>query len=238
MLYELGVDVICLQETKVRDDKFPIEQINNIGYKHLLYTGDGGQCGVAILSKIKIDSIENINIINAGKRHIHFKLNNVNIHNFYIPAGGDEPDVNINPKFKQKLEYLDYIINLFSSIKSNTIILGDFNIAPMQNDVYDHKKLLKVVSHSPIEIEIMNKWIKLGNFVDIARSFVDENQKLYTWWSYRVRDSYIKDYGRRLDHIWCTQDLFSKVKSFEILKHFRTMVRPSDHVPVVCKIDI
>jgi exodeoxyribonuclease-3 len=115
------------KRTKVRDDKFPIEQINNIGYKHLLYTGDGGQCGVAILSKIKIDSIENINIINAGKRHIHFKLNNVNIHNFYIPAGGDEPDVNINPKFKQKLEYLDYIINLFSSIKSNTIILGDFN---------------------------------------------------------------------------------------------------------------
>lgn len=238
-LYEIGVDVVCLQETKVRDDKFPYLEIQNIGYENIIQSGDGGQSGVAALSKIKIKEINKMQIANAGKRHIHFeiqnKTQNINIHNFYIPAGGDEPDVLINSKFKQKLEYINELIDYFSKNTTNTILLGDLNIAPLENDVYNHKKLLKEVSHSPIEIDIMQKWINKGNFVDIARAVVPENQKLYSWWSYRVKDSYLKDYGRRLDHIWCTKDLENTINKFEILKECRTWNRPSDHVPVVCE---
>ena len=237
-LYNSGVDVICLQETKVRDDKFPALEINQIGYGNLIYHGDGGQYGVAVLSKHKIEEVKRFNIVESGKRHIHFTINGVNVHNFYIPAGGDLPDVENNPKFKQKMEYLTWIIDYFTKNNSNTILLGDLNIAPLEHDVYNHKKLLREVSHSPLEIETMAKWIKQGNFIDIARHFVPEAEKLYSWWSYRVKDSYTKNYGRRLDHIWCTSDLQNKLGKFEILHSYRTLPRPSDHVPLVCEFDI
>ncbi len=234
-LFNDGVDVVCLQETKVRDSAFPLFEVETIGYNHVIFSGEAtGQRGVAVLSKYPIKEVSRLNIVDSGKRHIAFEIEGITVHNFYIPAGGDLPDVSINQKFDEKLRFLDWTIDYFSKIKQKTIILGDFNIAPFEKDVHDHKRLLKVVSHSPIEIEIMAKWVQSGDFVDITREFIDKSLPCYTWWSYRIPDAYGKGYGRRLDHIWCTKDIWHCLKSVDILHHYRSTERPSDHVPVVC----
>lgn len=237
-LFNDGADIVCLQETKVRDSAFPVLEVKSIGYEHILFTGEAtGQRGVAILSKHPIKDAGSLSIVDSGKRHIAFEVCGITVHNFYIPAGGDLPDISINQKFDEKLRFLDWTIDYFSKIQKQTIILGDFNIAPFENDVHDHKKLLKVVSHSPIEIDIMAKWVQSGNFIDIAREFIDKSIPCYTWWSYRIPDAYGKGYGRRLDHIWCTKDIWQSVKSFDVLHHYRATPRPSDHVPVICGFD-
>lgn len=240
---ERSPDVICLQETKVHDDRFPIEEMQKLGFEHLLFTGNGGQSGVAVLSKLPIIEVSRLDIVNSGKRHLCFSIKRSKqepllIHNFYIPAGGDIPDVNVNTKFEQKLKFLHWITEFFSKVQNNTIILGDINIAPLENDVYNHKKLLKEVSHSPIEIEILANLVQKGNFIDIARHFTPHDQKLYSWWSYRVWNSFEKDYGRRLDHIYCTADLLKDVIASTILKDYRRLESPSDHVPVEIDVKI
>jgi exodeoxyribonuclease-3 len=232
---ECQPDVICLQETKVKDSEFPTSFFTELGYKYQFFTCDGGQYGVATLSKHKLELVDKLDIVGSGKRHLACFLPDANctLHNFYIPAGGDIPDENLNPKFNQKLRFLEATAKMFKTLKpSRTIILGDFNIAPLDHDVYDHKKLAKVVSHTAIEIEKLNALLQSGNFIDLgSKSMQDEDT--FTWWSYRVSGSFEKNYGRRLDHIWLTKDLYKLNIQLQTLKHFRIKNKPSDHVPII-----
>jgi len=112
------------------------------------------------------------------------------LHNFYVPAGGDEPDETINPKFAHKLGFLDEMTEWIKTkgvAKGRAILVGDLNIAPLEHDVWSHKALLKVVSHTPIEVEKLNKVFEAGEWIDSMRRFVPADEKLYTWWSYRAR---------------------------------------------------
>ncbi len=243
-LLENNIDILCLQETKTEDATYPKEFFDDIGYGHQHFSGQKSYNGVAIISKIPFETQDIIGHINDDKRDISvsFQLENdeiVELHNFYIPAGGDEPDVDINPKFKHKLEYIDSVKNWFKknrTPKNNIIIVGDFNIAPYEHDVWSHKQLLKIVSHTPIEVEKLNDMKSSIGFVDVAREFILESQKLYSWWSYRNRDWRKSNRGRRLDHIWVTEPLKSKVKNFEITTDLRDWEKPSDHVPVIIEI--
>ena len=243
LIDEQNPDIICLQETKVSDEQFPLLEIQNLGFKFIEFSGEKSYNGVAILSKIPIHGIKKYNILDSGhKRHIAVSLPNQTIlHNFYVPAGGDIPDPAINNKFDFKLKFIDWMNDYFSKNHSKSdpiIILGDMNIAPLEHDVWSHKQLLSVVSHTPIELEKLSNFKNTLDWVDSHRLFIPENQKLYSWWSYRAIDPIKSNRGRRLDHIWTTPILKNKIKSADILKSFRSMQQPSDHVPITLNIDL
>ncbi len=243
LVKEEDPDIICLQETKVINDLFPIKEIKKLGFDYIEFDGEKSYNGVAIFSKTPLSEVNKIDVLNfKHKRHISASfLDGLTLHNFYVPAGGDEPDVNINPKFDHKLKFLDWMTQFFANNhdeNSKLIVVGDINIAPLEHDVWSHKQLLKVVSHTPIEVEKMGKMQKSLDFIDSHRLFVDDNEKLYSWWSYRGREPFKSNRGRRLDHIWVSPALKTKIKSAYILKDFRILDRPSDHVPIVLELSL
>ena len=241
LIKDQNIDLLCLQETKTPDEYFPIEEFENIGFKYQAFRGEKSYNGVAILSKIKISEGLHRNWCNKNDtRHISVKLkNNIEIHNFYVPAGGDEPDISANQKFEHKISFLNEMMSFFSKdINTKKILVGDLNIAPLQNDVWSHKQLLNVVSHTPLETSLLLEIIKSGEWVDVMRELVPHAEKLYSWWSYRNRNWEISNRGRRLDHIWVSKNLFSKVQSGVIYKDTRNWERPSDHVPIIIDINI
>lgn len=234
-------DILCLQETKVTNNEFPFKYIKDLGFKHIELYGGKGYNGVAILSKLPFDSSFSVNFLNEKEhRHIAIKLlDDLEIHNFYVPAGGETPDPLMNPKFKQKLEFMDEVTAWFKNNRKdsdNIILLGDLNIAPLEHDVWSHTQLLKEVSHTPIEIEKMANLYKSLNWHDAIRRFTPESEKLYSWWSYRNHDWAKSNRGRRLDHIWVTPVLEKYIKSGYILREMRGMESPSDHVPVILEL--
>ena len=235
------IDVICFQETKTQDENFPSDEFVRIGMKHQYFRGEKSYNGVAIISKFKFEENGYINWCNKGDtRHISVKLGeHLELHNFYVPAGGDEPDIKSNPKFLHKIEFLNEMKSYFiKNKKTQKILVGDLNIAPLENDVWSHKQLLNVVSHTPIETETLLDIIASGEWVDVMREITPHDEKLYSWWSYRNRNWEISNRGRRLDHIWVSKKLFPQVKSGVIYKETRSWEKPSDHVPIIIDIDI
>lgn len=239
LIEEHQPDVICLQEIKVEDLLFPLDSISELGYKYLYYSGQKSYHGVAILSKIQATDNFIVEFYNEDKRHIAVKIKDIEIHNFYIPAGGDIPDIKENPKFKHKLEYIDLAQNWFTTNRSKQdkiIVLGDLNIAPHEHDVWSSKQLKNVVSHTGIEREKLINFQNSLEFIDSARHFIPMDQKLYTWWSYRNLDWLKSDRGRRLDHIWVSANLKGRMKSIYSLKNARSWTQPSDHVPYILEL--
>lgn len=230
-------DVICLQETKAQDQDFPLDDAKSLGFEHIVFSGQKSYNGVAILSRLPLTEVECLSFIDKDeKRHIAATLpDGTRIHNLYIPAGGDIPDVDANPKFKDKLAFVDALTAYAKKHikpRGRSIILGDMNIAPLEHDVWSHKQLLDVVSHTPIEVEKMSALQKAAAFVDTHREHVPADQKLYSWWSYRSSDWMASDRGRRLDHIWTTPDMQPKLAATSILSEARGWEKPSDHVPI------
>ena len=236
-----NIDLLCLQETKTEDQFFPSNDFLKIGMKYQYFRGEKSYNGVAILSKIKFQEKEHINWCNKGdSRHISVQLGEkIELHNFYVPAGGDEPDIITNPKFAHKIDFLNEMKSHFTNdTKTKKILVGDLNIAPLEHDVWSHKQLLNVVSHTPIETETLLDIIDSGEWVDVMRAITPHNEKLYSWWSYRNRNWEISNRGRRLDHVWVSKKIFPQVKSGVIYNETRSWERPSDHVPIIIDIDI
>lgn len=240
LLTEEGPDVLCLQETKSPVDKIPLDDFAALGYGHMVARGQKGYNGVAILSRLPIEEVGSEDFADLGHaRHIAGRLENgVVVHNFYVPAGGDVPDREKNEKFGQKLDYLTELRDWFrENTPQKSILVGDLNIAPREDDVWDHKKLLKIVSHTPIEVEHLAAVQEAGAWVDVTRQDIPEGQ-LYSWWSYRARDWDAADKGRRLDHIWATQDIAASAHSSRVLRSARGWEKPSDHAPVFATFDL
>ncbi|MEQ1704843.1 MAG: exodeoxyribonuclease III [Rickettsiales bacterium] len=236
-------DIICLQETKASDEVFPLADLQALGFPHIVFSGQKSYNGVAILSKIKLENRNCLRIAESDdKRHICVELpNGTSLHNFYVPAGGDIPDPKLNPAYDFKLRFVEHMTEWSHELKKskkNAIILGDFNIAPLPNDVWSHKQLMNVVSHTEPEITRLNALKESYDWCDVARHFVDSEQKLYSWWSYRNRDWRKSDRGRRLDHIWVTPLLTPALKNFSVLKDMRDMPSTSDHVPIIMEIGL
>jgi exodeoxyribonuclease-3 len=245
LIYKLIIieqpDFLCLQETKVNNDLFPITQIKDMGYDFVDFEGESSYNGVAILSKTKPTNRFSLKLVNNDARHISITTpNGIEIHNFYIPAGGDEPDPSINKKFAHKLKYCQEICEWFiqnRSINDKIILLGDLNIAPYENDVWSHRQLVNVVSHTTVEVERLLDIYNCLDFVDSIRSFVPLSEKSYTWWSYRNKDWKKSNRGRRLDHIWTSKNIAANISESYILKEARDWLKPSDHVPVVLELN-
>ncbi|TCD16704.1 exodeoxyribonuclease III [Oricola cellulosilytica] len=237
-------DVLCLQETKCPNDQFPLSALRKLGYEHIEIHGQKGYHGVATLSRFPLQEvnrrvfceIDDTRHLDAIVRLPHRSLR---IHNFYVPAGGDEPDPAINPKFAHKLGFLDEMRDVPACPGSadSALLVGDLNVAPLETDVWSHKQLLKVVSHTPVETETLEALRKSGEWVDLMRTHIPPSEKIFTWWSYRARDWEASNRGRRLDHVWGSGDLETALSDITVVREARSWEKPSDHVPVVATFD-
>lgn len=232
---EVRPDVLCLQEIKVADPLFPAEALAEMGFVHQAVRGMKSYNGVAILSKLPIARSDSRNWCGReDSRHIQAEIDGITIHNFYVPAGGDLPDPELNAKFAHKLKFLDETAAWFSGQSDHpTLLVGDLNIAPLETDVWSHKQLLDVVSHTQIEVEKLAAWQASLNWTDAVRHFIPPSLKLFTWWSYRASDWDASDRGRRLDHIWATPSLTPRLTGAMVLREARGWSPASDHVPVM-----
>jgi exodeoxyribonuclease-3 len=240
LMAEQQPDVLCLQECKSPVENIPLEQFHSLGYHHMVARGQKGYNGVAILSKLPITDVGGHDFAQLGHaRHVAGRLENgVTIHNCYVPAGGDIADREQNEKFGQKLDFLTQMRDHFhADAPKRSILVGDLNIAPREDDVWDHKKLLKIVSHTPIEVAHFHDVMQAGKWADVTRADLSAG-KLYSWWSYRSADWDAADKGRRLDHIWATDDIKSAASGSRILREVRGWEQPSDHVPVFATFDL
>ncbi|KAF0224383.1 MAG: exodeoxyribonuclease [Rhodospirillaceae bacterium] len=238
----LAPDVVCLQEIKVVDELFPADDCRALGFPHIAFHGMKGYNGVAILSKRPIRETMTPSWCGRDdRRHLVAKLDEAEIHCLYVPAGGDIPDPGQNDKFAHKLDFLRQVTDWYADRYKpgdRVILTGDLNIAPLETDVWSHKQLLKVVSHTPIEVDLLDRMQASLGWVDALRHFIPPSERLYTWWSYRSPDWEKNDRGRRLDHVWVTPALGSALRSVEVLRECRSWTQPSDHVPVLVELDI
>lgn len=237
----LSPDIVCLQETKVQDVDFPEIDVRALGFDHLLYRGMKSYNGVAILSRVPVKEVTSRNWCDKEDcRHIAAKLpSGAELHNFYVPAGGDIPDPKENEKFAHKLSFLEEMTDWFGGKRSaGRILVGDLNIAPLETDVWSHKQLLKEVSHTPVEVDGLNGVMAAHKWIDAVRCFIPPEEPLFSWWSYRNRTWPGSNRGRRLDHIWVTPPLKDKLQGASVFTEARGWEKPSDHAPVLVDINL
>ena len=234
-LIEEQPDILCLQETKVLDAIFPLAPFHALGYVHHTLHGQRMHHGVATLSRVPLIADNRYDWQDNGEaRHVGVALpNGVRLENVYIPAGGDVPDRDVNPKFGQKLDFLGRMTRWAETLAEPTILVGDFNVAPLECDVWSHKQLLDVVSHTPIEVEALGKLQASHDWIDLGRHFHPAPQRLHTWWSYRSPDWTVNDRGRRLDHMWASPAVAAQATAHTVHEPCRNWLKPSDHVPLV-----
>ncbi|WP_233453937.1 exodeoxyribonuclease III [Tsuneonella flava] len=243
MLREQAPDVLCLQEIKCQESQFPAQAFADMGYIHQAVHGQKGYHGVATVSRVPLREITRFDWQDNGEaRHVGVELTEgegkgLVIENVYIPAGGDIPDRELNPKFGQKLDFLERMTRWSETLDRPTLLVGDFNIAPLECDVYDHKALLKVVSHTPLEVETLNRLRDAHGWADLGRHFIPAPERNYSWWSYR---SYWrqKDHGRRLDHMWASPDLAPQASAHRFVEETRRWEQPSDHIPLITEFSL
>ena len=241
-LTEQAPDVLCLQEIKTAEQFFPHEVFEELGYTHRAVHGQKGYHGVATVSRIPFREFSKHDWQDNGEaRHIGVELlgagQGMIVENVYIPAGGDVPDRNVNAKFGQKLDFLDRMTRWSDVLDRPTLLVGDFNIAPLECDVYDHKALLKVVSHTPLEVETLGKLTDAHGWVDLGRKHIPAPERNWTWWSYRTFWQE-KDRGRRLDHMWASPELAAQSVSHRFVEETRRWDQPSDHVPLITEFEL
>ena len=235
------IDILCLQETKCHDGEFPTSAFDAMGMPHLAIRGQKGWHGVAIASRYPLHPAPMLDLCREGHaRNVGIIVGGIEIQTVYIPAGGDVPDRLENPKFDHKLNFIERLSREMASREKTAPLLltGDFNVAPGEHDVWSHRQMLKVVSHTPIEIEALATLKASQDFVDLPRSAIPEPTKLFTWWSYRAQDFRKSNRGLRLDHLWAIPGLNAMVErdgadiNVQVHDETRAWDRPSDHAPV------
>ncbi|MGF1554449.1 MAG: exodeoxyribonuclease III [Paracoccaceae bacterium] len=231
--------LLCLQETKTPVEKFPRERFAALGYDHLVARGEKGYNGVAVLARVPIEDAGRADFCGRGDaRHVAARLaDGTLVHSLYVPAGGDVPDRGRNPKFAHKLDFLAELAAWQAEAGARAVVTGDLNVAPLEHDVWDHRKMLDVISHTPVECEAVERARRAGGWADPVRADRPEPEKLYSWWSYRAKDWALADRGRRLDHVW-TRGIEAVPGSTRVLRAWRGAEKPSDHVPVLVDVEV
>ena len=237
-------DILCLQETKVMDDSFPVEPFEKLGYSVEVY-GQKSYNGVAIISKIKAknvkkgfygctDSEPNIDIFQDQKRLISAEINGIKIINVYVPNGSSlESD-----KFEYKINWLSCLASFLDEQEKKEeliCLMGDFNIAPSNLDIHDPEKYEGGIMATRIERNALDNVLK-GRLIDSFRIF-EKNTGHWSWWDYR-NNAYELNKGWRIDHIYISKELSSKLKSCVIDSSPRANLRPSDHAPVMIDLNL
>ncbi len=241
---QVNPEILCLQETKVMDASFPVEPFQTLGYTVEVY-GQKSYNGVAIISKIKVENIkkgfhhptkydENIEIFQDQKRLISADINGIKFINVYVPNGSSiESD-----KFKYKISWLNSLASFLDEQEKKgelICLMGDFNVAPSSLDIHDPKKYEGGIMASEIERNALNNVLK-ERLIDCFRIF-EKNTGHWSWWDYR-NNAYELNKGWRIDHIYISKELSSKLKSCVIDSQPRGNLRPSDHAPVMIDLNL
>ena len=237
---EQAPDVLCMQEIKCQEGEFPRAAFEAVGLPHIAIAGQKGWHGVAIASRLPFEAAPRLEVCREGHaRVVGVKVAGVEVQNFYIPAGGDVPDRSVNPKFDHKLDFFEKLSAEMGrrDPRAPLAIVGDLNVAPGEFDVWSHKQMSKIVSHTPIELEAMAALKASAGFIDLVREAIPDPQKLFSWWSYRAADFRASNRGLRLDHIWISPGLReaafrSGAAAARVHDDVREWERPSDHAPV------
>jgi len=238
---QVNPDVLCLQETKVMDHSFPFEPFKQLGYYVEVY-GQKSYNGVAIISKNKAqnikkgftDSDHNIEIFQNQKRLISADINGIKIINVYVPNGSSLD----SDKFEYKINWLNCLSSFLDEQEKKgelICLMGDFNIAPSNLDIHDPDKYEGGIMASDIERNALNNLLK-GRLIDSFRLF-EKNTGHWSWWDYR-NNAYELNKGWRIDHIYISNELSSKLKSCVIDSLPRANIRPSDHAPVMINLNL
>lgn len=235
-------DVVCLQETRVADAAFPRERVQALGFPHVYTNGEKGRNGVAILSRPAFTRAWRLHWAGRGdSRHAAVALDEgPEVHTFYVPKGGHEPDPEASEAFAHKLAFLDDMRDWAreQGRRARPIVLtGDLNVAPLEADVWNSKRLRRNVGHTPVEARRLLAVQRAGGFLDAERAVVPPDEPLFTWWGYRHPQAFARDRGWRLDHVWLTPPLARRLAGMEVWRLVRGWPRPSDHAPVVVDLD-
>lgn len=224
------VDVLCLQETKLTDDKFPAAEIEAAGYQ-VAFTGQKTYNGVAILSRHPINDVAkgNPHFEDEQQRLITATIDGIRVICAYMPNGQAVG----SDKYEYKLRWLDGLRRLLAeelAAHEQLALLGDYNIAPEDRDVHDPVAWQGSVLVSPPEREAFRQFEAL-NLKDAFRLF-EQPEKLFSWWDYRQM-AFRRNMGLRIDHILLSPALAARCQACEIDKAPRKWEQPSDHTPVV-----
>jgi exodeoxyribonuclease-3 len=229
---QVNPDILCLQETKVMDDSFPVY-------------GQKSYNGVAIISKIKIENVkkgffdclgydQNIEIFQDQKRLISADINGIKIINVYVPNGSALG----SDKFEYKINWLNCLASFLDDQEKKgglICLMGDFNVAPTNLDIHDPKKYEGGIMASEQERSALNNVLK-GRLIDSFRVF-EKSPGHWSWWDYR-NNSFELNKGWRIDHIYVSKQLSSNLKSCVIDSSPRENLRPSDHAPVMIDLNL
>jgi exodeoxyribonuclease-3 len=228
------VDVLCIQETKLTDDKFPVTEIETAGY-HAAFTGQKTYNGVAILSKHPISEVVKNNPLfeDEQQRIIAATINDVRVVCAYVPNGQTVDSDKYHYKLKWLLSFRDWLKKELE-IHPNLAVLGDYNIAPEDRDVHDPVLWQGQVLVSDLEREALQRLVDLG-LKDAFRLF-DQAEKSFSWWDYRQM-AFRRNMGLRIDHILLSAPLAARCRECVIDKLPRKWEQPSDHTPVVATIE-
>ncbi len=225
-------DVLALQETKSIDENFPLEAITKAGYQ-VSYTGQKTYNGVATISKTPIDTLAGSlpDYDDEQRRVLAIRTSDIAILNLYVPNGSEVG----SEKYQYKLEWFSKLHPFIKRLlkgNDNLVILGDFNIAPEDQDVHDPIEWEGNVLVSEAEREEFKKMLSHG-LTDCFRLF-DQEDKIFSWWDYRAA-SFRRNRGLRIDHILASNVLSKSCNACYIDKEPRKLERPSDHTPVVAE---
>ena len=241
---QVNPDILCLQETKVIDNDFPIKPFETLGYEVIAF-GQKSYNGVAIISKIESENVikgfsgflgdqNNLNKFEDQKRLIATDINGVKIINVYVPNGSS---LN-SDKFDYKINWLNCLSSFLDKQEKKgelICLLGDFNIAPSNNDIHNPQRYEGGIMASEIERNALNNVLK-GRLIDSFRIY-EKNTGHWSWWDYR-NNAYELNKGWRIDHIYISKALTSKLKSCVIDSNPRGNLQPSDHAPVMINLDL
>ena len=233
---KVNPDILCLQETKVMDESFPVEPFEKLGYFVEVF-GQKSYNGVAIISKIDLENVKKgfYGCTESDqKRLISADINGIKIINVYVPNGSSLG----SDKFNYKINWLNCLASLLDDFEKEgalICLMGDFNVAPSNLDIHDSNKYEGGIMASELERNALNNVLK-GRLIDSFRMF-EKNTGHWSWWDYR-NNSYELNKGWRIDHIYISKDLSSKLKSCVIDSSPRANSRPSDHAPVMIDLDL
>ena len=235
-LGEAEPDVLCLQETKCTDDKFPAEAFAELGYRSETF-GQPTYNGVAIVSRSKCESVERGlpgDEPGAQARVLRATIEGTRVVNVYVPNGASVG----SDKYNFKLEWMRRLRELFDSRygpDEQVLLCGDFNVAPEDRDVHNPKLWEGQVLFSEPERAALDR-IKQWGFLDSFR-LLNSEEKQFSWWDYRA-GAFKRNHGLRIDHIWVSKPLAERTKAVMIDKQTRAWERPSDHAPVIAELEI
>ena len=225
-------DVLVLQEIKQLSEKFPSDALAELGY-HSIANGQKTYNGVAVISKIAPSEpvTELPGFEDPQKRVLATTIDGLRVVDLYVPNGSEVG----SEKYAYKLEWLASLRDFLDEemrMHENLVVLGDFNIAPADEDVYDPEKWGDAILCSPLEREALGRLLDLG-LSDVFRKF-DQPESTFSWWDYRAA-GFRRNAGLRIDLILTSASMTARCSASYVDKEPRAWDRPSDHAPVVAE---